>query len=231
MVGIVGNKSSGKTSTALKLMLDMRQANPDKPKMYVLGVEPQLKQLLAKNKIYMIESKEDILHMKSYLRDSLIFIAEFGILFDGANKSREGKKINRFLDRIEHRNSKLMIDTARQGFYNKAISGHITACLVKETDYANLVNGSWINDAVRSIPSVDDHRVVCEKGEAYLVSNKDEATQHITIDYDKRIDTKKGNTTLWDNLENNTEKVTKKHTQQHTKKITQKNTTEVNTHG
>lgn len=194
VLGIAGNRSSGKSMMVLSKLKELKQDFPNVP-VYALGVEPSLFGGLVASSIDILHSDMDILDLQ--LRNCVIFVDEFAMLFDTATKSKELEKLERFFDRIEHNNVKLIIGTAREGFWNKFACARITAFLVKEMEYSALVNGTWLKERVTAIVSKSDYRLECEKNSAFFVSNKGEKTQKFLINYESDFDSKKDNVSLF----------------------------------
>lgn len=186
-IAVAGNRSTGKTMTALSLLKGFRRQFPTK-KIAVLGVEDSLKETCERLGFSWVSNKKDILDLK--FTNTLIFIAEFGMLFETKNRGTLLKKLERFFDRIEHNKCKLLIDTAREGFYNKFMCSRITAFVVKEIEYSSLVNGTWINEAVKNHKSLSDYRLQLPINKYVVVTNKNEMTKEHIIDYDEEFDSK-----------------------------------------
>jgi hypothetical protein len=215
-VAMTGNRNTGKTMTCLSLLENFRYRFPDK-QIAVLGIEQSLEPVCQELGFIIIKNKMDILDLKFYR--TLIYIAEFGSLFETRNRTRESKKLERFFDRIEHNKCKLLIDTAREGFYNKFMCSRVTAFLVKEVEYDSLVNGTWLQQHIKSIFSISDYRLVCPINEFYLVSTKDENTINYKIDYNEKFDSK-GMDDGFFNESDFPEKITQKITPKITPKVT-----------
>lgn len=194
VVGIVGNRSTGKSMNALTELLDIRLNNPEIP-ICVLGVEDSLRPILQSYNIIVLESEMDILDLQ--IKNSVIFIDEFASIFDTATRSKQLEKLERFFDRIEHTNCKLLVGTAREGFWNKFACARITAFIVKEIEYSALVNGTWLKERVCAIRSLSDYRLECPKDKSYIVSNKFGLTKKVDAMYYAGFDTKKDNKKLF----------------------------------
>lgn len=204
IIGIVGNRSSGKSMLTLTKLKEIKMTYPSVP-VHILGAEPTLYASLQNIGINILHSEMDVLDLR--IRDAVICIDEFAMLFDTASKSNQLDKLQRFFDRIEHNNIKLIISTAREGFWNKFACARITAFLVKEVEYSALVNGTWLKERVCSIISKSDYRLECPKNAYFVVSNKGEPTSAQSFAYDADLDSKKTNTDLF---RDNTEKDDKK---------------------
>ena len=193
VVGVAGNRNTAKTSLVLNSLINLKNKYKDL-NVYALGINTELQETLNKHKIYMLNSTMDILDLK--ITNSVIYIDEFALLFSTQNKNKQLDKLMRFFDRIEHQNCKLIISTAREGFYNKFMCSRINAFLVKEIEYDALVNGTWLKERIKAITSTSDYRLDCANSDYYLVGN-DLLTSKHHFTYNKEIDTKKNNINLF----------------------------------
>lgn len=194
IIGIAGNRSSGKSMLVLTNLKDIRQEFPTID-IHVLGAEDSLNTPLKRLGIKVLHSEMDILDLQ--LKNCIVFVDEFAMLFDTASKSKQLDKLERFFDRIEHNNVKLLIGTAREGFWNKFACARITAFLVKEIEYSSLVNGTWLKERVQAIVSKSDYRLECPKDSFFVVSNKGEPTEKFKTKYDISLDSKRNNQCLF----------------------------------
>ena len=194
IIGIVGNRNVGKSSLVISHLEAIRRQYKDLP-IYTLGLEENLKETLKTSlRINILESTMDILDLN--IKNAIIYIDEFALLFSTKKQDKEQDKLMRFFDRISHQNVKLIISTAREGFYNKFMCSRITAFLVKQIEYEALVNGSWLKERVKAINSNSDYRLEIEKEYYYLVS-PDEITSKYSFKYNEKFDSKKGNKCLF----------------------------------
>ena len=193
IIGITGNRNTGKSMLSLTHLEALKIAFP-KLSIVTLGVEESLKNELKRANITILESTMDILDLN--ISNSIIYIDEFALLFSTKKQDKEQDKLMRFFDRISHQNCKLIINTAREGFYNKFMCSRITAFLVKQVEYEALVNGSWLKERVKAINSNSDYRLECAKEHYYLVS-PDSITQKYNFKYNPKYDSKKSNINLF----------------------------------
>jgi len=191
-IGLLGNRSTAKTSLVLNLFRDIRLQNKD-VKLAVMGVNPELKPILDKYNITMLISRMDILDLR--LRDTILFIDEMALFFDTKSQTKQLDKLQRFFDRLEHNNCKIICGTAREGYFNKFMCSRITAFLTKQIEYESLVNGTWIKERIKAITSVSDYRLEAGKSEYFIVSSDSTTTKH-QFRYSAEFDTKKYNKTL-----------------------------------
>ncbi len=190
-IGVVGNASTGKTALVLGQLLQIKKKYP-KTKIAVMGVNEELHTFLEKQGVTIIHSKMDILDLQ--MNDTIIFIDEMAMFFKTNTQSKQLDKLSRFFDRIEHLNCKIIIGTARAGYFNKFMCGRITAFIVKQIEYSALVNGSWLKERVEAITSNSDYRMVAQTKQYYIITSGDSriTTLH-TFPYNKDLDTKKDN--------------------------------------
>lgn len=188
-IGIVGNCGQAKSSLVLNELIEMKEKF--KLPTYVLGVEPSLQPYLEKKGIIVLKSKEDVLDLK--IRDSLIYIDEFGDLFDTKTSSREVEKIKRFFNRIDHLNDFLIVSSAVDCFYNKFMEGLIKSFVVKTIDYQALCNGTILKRKVMAIvENTSDYRLDIPK-DTYYVITSDGLVEKGTFKYNPELDSKKNN--------------------------------------
>jgi hypothetical protein len=199
VLGVAGNRSTGKSNAVLSSLATLRKEYPSVP-VFVYGTEYSLRRTLREQGITILESEMDILDLQ--LKDCVIFIDEFASFFDTSSSSKQGEKLQRFFDRIEHNNVKLIVGTAREGFWNKFACARIQVFLVKEIEYESLVNGTWLKERVQAIASLSDYRLQIPKSSLYVVSNREGLTKRYDIAYNEQFDTKKHNISLFKKDEN-----------------------------
>lgn len=186
-IGTTGNRSTGKTMTCLTLLKAFKREFPNKT-VVLMGVEESLREHLEAEGFEWCSNKNDILDLK--YRNAFIYVAEFGMLFETKNRGVMTRKLERFFDRLEHNHCKVLLDTAREGFYNKFMCSRITAFIVKEIEYSSLVNGTWLNEKVRNHISLSDYRLQMPINQFVFMSNKHEPTRVYEVAYDPKLDSK-----------------------------------------
>lgn len=195
-VGVAGNRSTAKTCLVLNKLIELRKDYP-KLNIAVMGVNNELEPVMNKYNITILRSRMDILDLQ--LTDSVLFVDESAIFFDSRSKSKQLTKLQRFFDRIEHLNNKIILGTARENYWNKFMCSRITAFLVKEIEYDSLVNGSWLKERVKAIDSLSEYRLAADKNEYYIVTAGDgQLTTKHTFGYNAELDTKKHNKDLFE---------------------------------
>jgi len=188
-IGIVGNRHTGKSMMIMSLLEDLKVRLPD-TNIYVFGIEDALLKKCDSCGFTIMESTMDILDLQ--IQDAVILIDEMALFFDTKTSSRQLDKLERFFDRIEHNNCKIIVSTAREGYFNKWMCGRVTAFLVKQVEYSALVNGSWLKERVKAIKSKSDYRLELDVSEFFVVTNRgDMITKRFTFDYDEEWDSKR----------------------------------------
>lgn len=191
-LGLVGNTGVGKSLLALDQLIKLKEIYPAM-NVRVFGVEKKLYPYLKKCGIGVIHNSEDILNLK--LRDTILFIDEFGDLFSSDAKDKQGKKLVKFFNRLDHLNNYIIIGTARNGFWNKFMNGFITSFLVKEIDYDHLINGTHLKRKVMGFETTSDYCLEMEKEYFYIIN--DELTMKGRFEYNPNLDSKKDNISLF----------------------------------
>lgn len=193
-IGVCANRSRGKTMLILSMLKKLRRQHPQL-NIAVMGINRELNPVLEKYNIKVLYNKMDILDLR--LRDTVIFVDEMAMLFDSKGRSKQQDKLMRFFDRIEHNNCKIIMATAREGYFNKFMCGRISAFIVKEIEYDALVNGTWLNERVKSIESLSDYRLQMDISEYFIVDKGDSLTVKGISEYLPEFDTKKENIDLF----------------------------------
>lgn len=192
VIAIAGNRNEGKSMTALATLTHLKaQYNVD---IALLGVEASLQNKCEELGFIWLTSKMDILDLQ--LRDTIIYIDEFAILFDTQSRSKQIGKLEKFFDRINHNNCKVLLSTAREGFFNKYMCARVTAFMVKRIEFDSLTNGTWLKERVMAITdNTSQYRLDCDKSNYYLVANG-ELTKKCISPYIEEFDSKKDNKPL-----------------------------------
>lgn len=187
VVGIAGEKSSGKTNNIIALIEDFRKNNSETP-IYVYGFDHRaLSWLKNMGNVYEFSS---INHL-SGKQDSLIIVDEFQKL--NLNNKRYKAKLDALIDFIYHDNNWLILSSPGLREFNSIIGGKVERWALKNVRVANLVNGSQLKEAVVSyngrFKSIDDLHI---PKDTLLVINED-YEKLIELRYIPEVDFKQGN--------------------------------------
>ena len=196
IIGMVGNRSTGKSMTMLGALIEYRKKYPDIP-IYVYGVEEAVIPILEdKYNIITLESKRDITDLA--LTECVIWVDEFAMIFDTKSSSKQLSKLEAFFDRLEHRKIKFIFGTAREKFFNTFACSRMTLAIVKEIEYDALVNNTWLKDNIKAINSMSEYRLECPIDRCFVVSKKGGLVTKHKSSYYKELDTKQFKKSVFD---------------------------------
>jgi ADP-heptose:LPS heptosyltransferase len=204
IIGVVGNRSTGKSMTALGLLIDLKKKYPQIP-IYVYGIEEQVATQLKEFGFNILLSKKDITDVQ--LTNCVMFVDEFAMVYNTATKNKQLDKLSNFFDRLEHRKIKFIFGTAREKFFNTFACSRMTCAIVKQIEYDSLVNATWLKDNVKSIKSMSEYRLESPVTQFFITSKDDTLTQRYASPYYKELDTKQFEQSIFNMLyEKNYEK-------------------------
>ena len=187
IVGLAGDKSSGKTNNLMALIEEFRQINKT-TNIYVFGLnEITIKWLKRFNNIFEISSLAQL----SDKENSLIIIDEFQKL--KLNDRRHKDLLNDFVDFIYHRNNWCILSSPNIRDFNSVIGSKIERWALKSLKQSSIVNGSQLKDAVVQyngrFKCINDININKDK---LLIINED-FERVIQLRYIKEVDNKKQN--------------------------------------
>ncbi len=192
IVGLAGEKDSGKTNNLIALIKDFRQHKKD-VRIYVYGLEEPVLEWLNKNfkEIYEVSSLEQLATKKN----CLIVLDEISKL--NLNNRRYTEQLNLFVDFVYHNNNWVILSSPSLREFNSTICGKIERWVIKSINVNNLVNGSQLKEIVlnykgryKSINSIDVPR------NELLIINPD-YEKSIEMEYIKEVDTKVKNVDIF----------------------------------
>jgi len=193
IVGLAGEKDSGKTNNIIALIKDFRQYKKD-VRIYVYGLEEPILEWLKKNfrEIYEVSSLEQLATKKN----CLIVLDEISKL--NLNNRRYTEQLNLFVDFVYHNNNWVILSSPSLREFNSIIGGKIERWAIKSINVTNLVNGSQLKEIVlnykgryKSINSIDVPR-----NELIIINSDYE--KFIELEYIKEVDTKVKNINIFE---------------------------------
>ena len=200
-VGVVGDAGTGKSSCVLHHLIDLKKRF--NIPVHVLGAEASLHTYLSSKGINILYSSEDILDLK--IRDSVVYIDEFAEIFDVRMQSKQGTKIKKFFNRIEHLNNYVVVSSAEVNFWNSFMCSLIQAYIVKGIEFSHLVRGTDLKRKVCAITrNTSDYRLELQPEEYYVITAKN-PVEHCTFEYSSELNSKSGNHNPFLDLELNLE--------------------------
>lgn len=185
IIGLAGEKSSGKTNNLMALIKNFREYNQD-TKIYVYGLDDHTLEWLEQfENVYEVSSLEQL----SNKRDGLFIIDEFQRL--KLNDRRHKEILDEFIDFIYHKNNWVIFSSPNLREFNSIIGGKIEQWCLKSLSTKNLVNGSQLKEVAinyKGRPKSMD-RIMLEKNELLIINDQHEKI--IKLDYISEIDKKK----------------------------------------
>ena len=185
-VGVVGNTNTAKSSLILSELIELK--GDTSVDIYVLGAETNLHKYLESKGINILHSVDDILDMK--IKNSVLYIDEFGDIFNVQASSKQTDRIRRFFNRLAHQNNYVIVSTAQTKFWNVFMCSLVKAYLVKEIEFDSLVNGTLLKRKIKNISeNTSEYRLDIPIGTYYVIRD-DKLTEKKTFEYDENIDSK-----------------------------------------
>jgi hypothetical protein len=185
VVGICGNRNTGKTNNIFFLLNQLRKEKKHKhTKIYAFGLPPSTHAYCKKLNIKLIDG----LNQLQGIKDAIIILDEFQLL--GLNDRRNKELLQSFMGFVYHNNNYVLFCSPTTREYNSIIGGYIEKWLLKAMSISDVVNGSQLKQALINYKGhykqLDYFNVPVDE---FVVLNNIE--QHIIkCDYVKVIDTK-----------------------------------------
>jgi hypothetical protein len=184
LIGLAGNKNTGKTNNLCQLLKEYKAVNPD-TMIYVYGMPQEV--IIALNKLGIIEvSSLDQLVDK---KNCIIVIDEFQKLKLNDRKNKDA--LNELVDFAYHKDVYIIFSTPNIREFNSIIGGVIEKWLLKSIRLDQCINGSQLKRVVegykgryKSLGSI-----ITEPNELLLINNEREIL--FDVKYFKEADHKK----------------------------------------
>lgn len=208
IVGLAGDKSTGKTNNLMALVKDFRFLNTITP-IYVYGLnEATLTWLMQFQNVFEISTIEQLSNKK----DSLIIIDEFQKL--RLNDRRYKELLDKFVDFIYHNNNWCILSCPNLREFNSIIGSKIERWALKSLSVNNLVNGSHLKDIVLAYngryKTLND--ISIHPGQLLIINNDYERV--LELEYIKDIDEKIKNVNIFNLSEKMSDKLSDKKSKQ-----------------
>lgn len=193
IVGLAGEKSSGKTNNLMALLEEFRQTNKDTC-VYVYGLnEKTLAWTKKLGNVFEVSSIEQLTDKKN----SLIIIDEFNKL--KLNDRRYKDLLDSFVDFIYHNNNWVIFSSPNLREFNSVIGAKIERWALKTLRLNDLINGSHLKDAVLDYNGRYKviNNIQIEKNKLLIINDRYE--QILELKYIAEIDDKKNNVDIFAN--------------------------------
>ena len=190
IIGLAGNKNTGKTNNLVYLIKQQRKATPGLT-ICVFGFAPEVMNYLTQS----LRCREisDIRHMNGK-KNTLFVIDEFQKLH--LNDRREKDRRDKIIDFIYHDNNLLLLSSPNIREFNSVIGGVIERWLLKSVAMDQCINGSQLKNIIKAYKGsrkvLDDLRVSVD--ELLLINDDEEKV--FKCDYIEFADNKKENKSI-----------------------------------
>lgn len=184
IIGLAGEKNSGKTNNLMALLKNFRENNKTTP-IYVYGLNDVTLEWVKKlGNVFEVSSLSQL----SNKGTCLIVIDEMQRL--KINDRRYKEILDSFVDFVYHKNNWVIFSSPNIREFNSVIGSKIERWALKTIKFNNLVNGSHLKDVVYSYngryKAINDIQIPNNK---LLIINQD-FEKELTLDYIKEIDIK-----------------------------------------
>lgn len=192
IVGLAGDKSSGKTNNLMALLKDFRKFNKD-TKIFVYGLNDKtMDWVMTLKNVYEISSIEQL----STKENALIVLEEFQKL--KLNDRRYTDELNSFVDFIYHKNNWCVLSSPNLREFNSVIGGKIERWLLKSISASGCVNGSQLKAEVLAYSGRFKVLDSIDISEDKLLIINSEYEKVLELDYIKDIDEKRHNVNIFE---------------------------------
>jgi len=184
ILGLAGNKSSGKTNNLMHLIKDFRDFNKE-VKIFSYGLPKELKPMMKELNVKEISSTKQLVNKK----DCILILDEFQKL--KLNDRRHKDTLMEFIDFVYHRNVYVIFSSPNIREFNSVIGGIIERWILKSVRKDQCINGSQLKKVV------EDYKGKCSllgsidvPVDKLLIINDDEEIL-VHCAYEKDADNKK----------------------------------------
>jgi hypothetical protein len=192
VVGLAGEKNTGKTNNIICLITKFREKNKNTP-IYIYGFnELSINYLTNLGNIWEINSIDQLTDKK----DSIIILDEFQKL--SLNDRRHRWKLNLFIDFIYHNNNFVLLSSPSLREFNSIIGGKIENWVLKSVRLKNLINGSQLKNVIQDykgrFKSIEN--INLEQNKLLIINNDKEEV--LELSYIKEVDNKLSNKDIFE---------------------------------
>lgn len=204
VVGLAGEKNSGKTNNLMAMIKDFRETNKVTP-IVVYGLNEGVLKWLNSNFKNIIEVSS--INQMSKKTGCLIIIDEFQLLH--INDRRYKDQLDKLIDFIYHNNNWIIFSSPNLREFNSVIGSKIERWCLKTMRCADLINGSHLKDKVMAysgrFKSIND--IIIDKDKILVMD--DDSEKVVTVNYIKEIDNKLANKSIFEIVEEKDMKMSK----------------------
>ena len=190
VVGLAGNKSSGKSNNVAYMIKDFRQKGNSTP-VYVYGFPKEAIEYLKTINVTEIDSIEQLATKKN----CIILIDEFQRL--KLNDRRHKEELKDFINFLYHRNVYVMFISPDIREFNSIIGGVIETWLLKNISEHQAINGSQLKKVIQGYKGRYKSLGTIHVGKGELILINNDYSQIITCEYVPEVDDKKDHEELF----------------------------------
>ncbi len=191
IVGLAGNKNTGKSNNLIYLIQQLRLRNKDVP-IYVYGMPDMVMTYLSKQlKVKEISSLRQLIGK----RDCLLVLDEFQRL--KLNDRRYKDQLNEFTDFVYHNNVYTILSSPNIREFNTVIGGVIEKWLLKSVAIDQCVNGSQLKTKINEYTGRHKQLGAITVPVDKLLLINDEEETLINCKYVEEADNKKDNNNIF----------------------------------
>jgi hypothetical protein len=185
IVGLAGEKSTGKTNNLVHLIKDFRKTNKDTP-IFIYGFPESVTEYLKKYGVTEISCLEHLVRKK----DCILLLDECQKL--KLNDRRNKEQLNNFVDFIYHNNVYAIFSSPNLREFNTIIGGVIEKWLLKNVRTDLCINGSQLKAVIEKYKGRRKslNAIEVKKNELLLINDDEETI--IKCPYVREADSKKG---------------------------------------
>lgn len=184
IVGLAGDKNSGKTNNLVRLIVDYRKDYPD-TKVFAYGMPEEVMKFLTKYNVVELSS----LKQMNKKKECILIVDEFQKL--KLNDKRYKDLVADFSDFIYHRNSYVIFSSANIREFNSIIGTIIERWIVKKVSVDDCINGSQLKQAVEEYKGKYKVMNMIDLPKDEILVLNDEQEKVLKFKYIKEADTKK----------------------------------------
>jgi hypothetical protein len=196
IVGLAGEKDSGKTNNLVDLVADLRKENP-KVEIYAFGIEEGVMKILKEK--YNVKEISELRHLIGK-KNCILLLDEFQKL--KLNDRRYKDELDNFIDFIYHNNAYVVFSSPNIREFNSIIGGVIEVWVLKSIRIDKCNNGSQLKKAIQDYKGKYKilNSIQIPKDKLLVINDEEEMT--IDCPYIKEVDLKKNQKNIFAKLSN-----------------------------
>jgi hypothetical protein len=192
IVGLAGDKDTGKTNNLVELVIDLRAKNKE-VEIYAYGIEEGVMKILKeKYNVIEISSLRHLIGKK----DCILLLDEFQKL--KLNDRRYKDELDTFIDFIYHNNAYVVFSSPNIREFNSIIGGVIEVWLLKSVRVDKCINGSQLKKVIQDYKGKYKtlNSIQVPKDKLLVINDEEEVV--IDCPYIEEVDLKKSQKNIFE---------------------------------